>query len=85
MATTLLTQTPKALALLGQGALQGRCGQVHGLRTARQITARLAGEPLREVARACGFAELSPFYRAFRRWYGQTPEQYRQAGTALGD
>lgn len=33
----------------------------------------LAGEPLREVARACGFAELSPFYPAFRRWYGQTP------------
>ena len=53
----------------------------------------LAGEPLREVARACGFAELSPFYRAFRRWYGQTPEQYRQqhlaadleAGTETGE
>ena len=29
--------------------------------------------PLREVARACGFAELSPFYRAFRRWQGGTP------------
>ena len=31
----------------------------------------------REVARACGFSELSPFYRAFRRWYGMPPEVYR--------
>jgi AraC-like DNA-binding protein len=29
------------------------------------------------VARACGFAELSPFYRAFRRWYGIAPDAYR--------
>ncbi|MGG2398081.1 AraC family transcriptional regulator ligand-binding domain-containing protein [Pseudomonas sp. SH1-B] len=31
------------------------------------------GLSVREVARACGFAELSPFYRAFRRWQGGTP------------
>lgn len=31
------------------------------------------GQGVREVARACGFAELSPFYRAFRRWQGGTP------------
>lgn len=31
------------------------------------------GMSVREVARACGFAELSPFYRAFRRWQGGTP------------
>ncbi|WP_103102833.1 AraC family transcriptional regulator [Pseudomonas sp. LFM046] len=35
------------------------------------------GKALREVARACGFSELSPFYRAFRRWYGVPPEAYR--------
>lgn len=35
------------------------------------------GQAIREVARACGFAELSPFYRAFRRWYGIAPEAYR--------
>lgn len=29
----------------------------------------LAGRAIREVAKACGFAELSPFYRAFRRWH----------------
>ena len=36
-----------------------------------------AGQPIREVARACGFAELSPFYRAFRRWQGMTPQAYQ--------
>ncbi|WP_347907542.1 AraC family transcriptional regulator [Pseudomonas grandcourensis] len=35
------------------------------------------GQAIREVARACGFAELSPFYRAFRRWFGCTPQAYR--------
>ncbi|WP_271410171.1 AraC family transcriptional regulator [Pseudomonas sp. Q1-7] len=35
------------------------------------------GRAMREVARACGFSELSPFYRAFRRWYGMPPEAYR--------
>ena len=38
------------------------------------------GVPIREVARACGFAELSPFYRAFRRWQGDTPQGYRVSG-----
>ena len=35
------------------------------------------GLAIREVARACGFAELSPFYRAFKRWYGIAPDAYR--------
>ncbi|WP_337055973.1 AraC family transcriptional regulator [Pseudomonas sp. USHLN015] len=38
---------------------------------ARELLAE--GQGIREVARACGFAELSPFYRAFRRWEGVTP------------
>lgn len=38
------------------------------------------GLAIREVARACGFAELSPFYRAFRRWQGDTPQGYRASG-----
>ncbi|MBD9483443.1 AraC family transcriptional regulator [Pseudomonas sp. PDM14] len=36
-----------------------------------------AGQAIRDVCRACGFAELSPFYRAFRRWYGIAPDAYR--------
>jgi AraC-like DNA-binding protein len=39
------------------------------------------GMAIREVARACGFAELSPFYRAFRRWQGNTPQAYRGLAT----
>ena len=43
-----------------------------------------AGQAIGEVARACGFAELSPFYRAFRRWQGVTPEVYRTRLLARG-
>mgnify|MGYP000844662833 FL=1 len=68
----------RALAQQGQGFRRLR-EEVRRLRSRELL---LAGEPLREVARACGFAELSPFYRAFRRWYGQTPEQYRQRHSA---
>lgn len=64
----------RALAQQGQGFRRVR-EELQRLRSREHL---LAGEPLREVARACGFAEVSPFYRAFRRWYGQTPEQYRQ-------
>jgi AraC-like DNA-binding protein len=42
-----------------------------------------SGLAIREVARACGFAELSPFYRAFKRWQGTTPQGYRQQSGAI--
>jgi AraC-like DNA-binding protein len=32
-----------------------------------------------EVAFSLGYAELSSFYRAFRRWTGQTPIDWRAA------
>lgn len=44
--------------------------EVRRLRALRLLDQGLG---VREVARACGFAELSPFYRAFRRWQGDTP------------
>lgn len=44
--------------------------EVRRLRALRLLDQGLG---VREVARACGFAELSPFYRAFRRWQGGTP------------
>lgn len=34
--------------------------------------------PLREVAHALGFADVSPFYRAFERWTGHTPAAWRR-------
>jgi AraC-like DNA-binding protein len=33
-----------------------------------------------EIAFLLGFSEPSPFYRAFRRWFGVSPEQYRGPG-----
>lgn len=36
--------------------------------------------PMREVAQALGYAELSPFYRAYVRWTGCTPVASRQSG-----
>ncbi len=35
--------------------------------------------PLGEIAYLCGYAELSAFLRAFRRWTGQTPSELRGA------
>lgn len=70
---------------LSEGALQrGLAQQGSSFRTLheevrRQHAQRLleSGQAIRDVARACGFAELSPFYRAFRRWYGVTPDSLR--------
>ncbi len=33
--------------------------------------------PVKAIPKRLGFAELSTFYRAFRRWTGMTPLQYR--------
>ena len=35
--------------------------------------------PLADVATQLGFAEPSAFYRAFRKWEGCTPGQFREA------
>ena len=35
--------------------------------------------PLGEVAYLLGYSELSTFLRAFRRWTGKTPSQFRQS------
>lgn len=38
---------------------------------------RQGGTDLADIAQACGFSEQSAFQRAFRRWTGQTPGQWR--------
>lgn len=67
-----------------QRALQARGSGFRPLlddvRRQRALDGLQAGQSIREVARACGFAELSPFYRAFRRWWGSTPQGLRDAG-----
>ena len=40
---------------------------------------RHSGAELADIADACGFSEQSAFQRAFRRWTGQTPGQWRAA------
>ena len=35
--------------------------------------------PLGEIAYLLGYAELSPFLRAFKRWTGKTPSELRGA------
>jgi AraC-like DNA-binding protein len=35
--------------------------------------------PLAEVAYLLGYSELSTFLRAFRRWTGKTPSQFRDS------
>jgi AraC-like DNA-binding protein len=59
--------------------------QLHDeVRRLRAQTLLDSGLAIREVARACGFAELSPFYRAFRRWQGATPQDFRrQSGVGI--
>lgn len=71
---------------LRSGALQRSLGaQGTSLREVREEVCRQragdllgAGVAIREVARRCGFVELSPFYRAFRRWFGMPPQRYRR-------
>lgn len=46
----------------------------------RDLALRQVGDtelPLREVAHALGFADISPFYRAFERWTGMPPARWR--------
>ena len=56
--------------------------EVRRLRALRLLDQGLG---VREVARACGFAELSPFYRAFRRWQGGTPRGLVSRHGATGE
>ena len=55
--------------------------EVRRLRALRLLEQGLG---VRGVARACGFAELSPFYRAFRRWQGGTPRGLASRHRATG-
>ena len=79
-----LGQSPRSLRrhLAGEGTSFQRLVE--------QIRTELAVQHLRdprltvsEIAFLVGFSELSPFLRAFRRWTGVTPGEYRQRDQAL--
>jgi AraC-like DNA-binding protein len=47
----------------------------------KEAAGRYLSEPtlaIAEVAYLVGYSEPAPFHRAFKRWYGVTPELYRQ-------
>jgi AraC-like DNA-binding protein len=46
-----------------------------------RVYVREGNRPLGEIAFVLGFSQLSAFLRAFKRWTGQTPTQYRARGT----
>ena len=37
------------------------------------------GHSLKQIASLCGFADISTFHRAFKRWTGLTPSVFRSA------
>lgn len=56
--------------------------------TRLQLAQQLLASPditATEVGLACGFADASAFTRAFRRWTGTTPSDYRDKQPADGD
>jgi AraC-like DNA-binding protein len=49
----------------------------------KEAARRYLGEPslaIGEVAYLVGYSEPAPFHRAFKRWYGVTPEVFRRNG-----
>jgi AraC-like DNA-binding protein len=75
-----MAMSPRAL----QRALQQAGTGFHALldRARRDWAVRQVEDrrlPLAEVAFALGYSELSAFHRAFRRWTGRPPGEYRRA------
>jgi AraC-like DNA-binding protein len=74
---------------MSPATLRRKLEQCHGERYADMVDAlkrevaaqQLASGSLRieDVGRHAGFAKNAAFYRAFRRWYGCTPAEYRRA------
>lgn len=57
--------------------------EVRKARSAALLTASHLS--ITEIAFLCGFSELSAFHHAFKRWFQQTPGQYRQQNANRAD
>lgn len=53
-----------------------------GVRRDEAIRQALERRPFKSIATAVGFADPRAFRRAFKRWTGTTPQQFRQRGLA---
>lgn len=83
VATTLgISERTLARRLADQG--QTFDGLVDDVRREKALHAVAETDtPLPEIAENLGFAELSTFYRAFRRWTGLPPVRWRKRHTVL--
>ena len=79
-ASELLGLTERTLARRLRAAGVSFSGLLDEVRreAAQQALAQTQRPPM-EIAQALGYAEASVFWRAFRRWTGMTPVQWRQA------
>jgi AraC-like DNA-binding protein len=76
-----LGQSPRSLRR--HLADEGTSFQALVERTRNELAVRYLSDSkltVSEIAFLVGFSELSPFLRAFRRWTGLTPGEYRQGG-----
>lgn len=48
-----------------------------------ESTLRETDQPISEIAYRLGYLDLSSFYRAFKRWNGTTPVEFRERGRHL--
>jgi AraC-like DNA-binding protein len=74
-----LKRSPRGLRteLLGAGTSFNQILDDVRRSVAKQLLAR-TDEPIAHVAHLTGFANSNAFFRAFKRWNGSTPMQYRQ-------
>jgi AraC-like DNA-binding protein len=81
-----------AAVALSRSAFSSRFRELTGEAPMRYVTRvrlaraaellRAGGEPLAQVARACGYGSEPSFSRAFQRWFGTTPGTYRRRARA---
>jgi len=63
--------------LASQGTSFQQLLNEHRSNLAKQLLAK-TDEPIDNIVYLLGFVEISSFYRAFKRWVGMTPVQYRE-------